>query len=187
MRTWPLATLVSGSAGKATITLVPLLVVEGEEQLQLVGHIDANNEHAKLLDFRQKVSFHFRGPDAYASPDLYPDSQLPGWLYVSVQGDGVVDVMANDHDRRELLIESTETFGGSRQSFELDPFDTRVDNFMPGIHAFRIRVERISGIAKLAQDKGEEDAQLAVKFLEDPRDERGGALLERLLRESLPG
>ena len=185
MRTWPLATLISGSAGRAKLTLAPLLVYEEQEKLRLLGYVDANNEHAKVLRLGEKVSFHFQGPDAYASPDLYPDPQLPGWLYVSVQGHGVIEEELDDSDSRFLLMESTMDFGGSGQEFGLDPFETRVDDNLLGIRAFRIRVERISGIAKLAQDKGEADARLAVEHLESRCDDRGRALLARLLEETL--
>lgn len=186
IRAYPLATLISGAAGNARITLLPLLVqFDGEDEIILSGHIDRNNQHSKELQAGAPVSFQFVGPDSYASPDLYSDSHLPGWLYVSVQGDGEISGVMNDHDLRTLLIESTKAFGAMDQNFSLDEADPRTSKFLPYIQGFRIRVTRISGIAKLAQDKGPVDAQIASDFLKNQDNSVSADLFARLLRETL--
>lgn len=185
IRKYPLGTLVSGPAGNARITLLPLLVELDEEgRVFLSGHLDRNNEHSDDLDVGAPISFQFVGPDSYASPDLYPDPQLPGWLYVSVQGDGQVVEEMNDQELRALLIQSTQVFGAAEQRFSLDEADERTDKFLPGIKGFRIEVTRISGIAKLAQDKGPIDARIAMEFLADQDNAGSKDLFEGLLRES---
>jgi transcriptional regulator len=185
IRKHPLATLVSGIAGNARITLLPLLVeIDEEGRVFLSGHLDRNNEHSDDLDVGRLISFQFVGPDSYASSDLYPDPQLPGWLYVSVQGDGQVVEEMSDQELRELLIQSTEEFGAAEQRFSLDESDQRIDKFLPGIKGFRIKVTRISGIAKLAQDKGPVDARTAMEFLANQDNAGSRDLFERLLRES---
>jgi transcriptional regulator len=185
MRTYPLATLVSGIAGSATITLVPMLVdIDEQDDIVLTGHIDRNNEHTRLLQRGKDISFQFLGPESYASPDLYPDPHLPGWLYVSVQGDGVVSATLDDVPMRDTLVRSAGTFGDARQVFSLDPGDPRVAQFLPYVHGFRITVNRISGIAKLAQDKGPVDSRIAMNFLADQDNAGSRALFERLLLES---
>ena len=168
------------------MSLLPVLTEkEHDGRIYLMGHLDRNNEHARELRPGAPVSFQFQGPDGYASPDLYPDAHLPGWLYVSVQGDGEVSRLLEGPELRELLIASTETFGESEQRFSLEDSDPRIDRFLPGIKGFRIRVTRISGIGKLAQDKGREHSQIAMRFLAG-RDNAGSLpLFERILDETL--
>lgn len=183
IRQYPLATLMTGAAGSANLTLVPLLVDlvgESVEDITLTGHIDINNAQVSHLQPGARMSFQFLGPDSYASPDLYPDPQLPGWLYVSVQGDGEV-IQRIEHDElRDVLVRSTTDFGATEQRFELSPTDPRVDRYLPYIHGFRIRVTRISGIAKLAQDKGAEDSAIAWKYLAAQTNHGSSPLFERL-------
>ena len=186
MRTYPLATLVSGRAGEARMTLLPLLTEKAhDDRIYLSGHLDRNNDHAGELEPGAEVSFQFRGPDSYASPDLYPDAHLPGWLYVSVQGDGRVSAVLDDAELRELLVTSTDTFGDGRQQFSLEDTDQRIDRFLPGIKGFRIEVTRIGGIGKLAQDKGRQDSQLATRFLAGQDNSGSLTLFERILDETL--
>ncbi len=181
-----LAALMTGLSGDADVTLLPFLVdLDDENQIILTGHIDRNNDQAAKLRCGAAVSFHFVGPNSYASPDLYPDPQLPGWLYVSVQGDGEISSVLDESQLRSLLIRSTETFGNSGQIFALDDADARLQKFLPYIHGFRIRVTRISGIAKLAQDKGLVDSQIAMKFLADQDNGDSSRLFERLIRETI--
>ena len=78
---YPLATVISGMDTNLQITLLPLMHEKGEHQPGvLVGHLDCNNPQAKQLVAGAKVAFVFNGPEAYVSPDIYPDRQLPGCL-----------------------------------------------------------------------------------------------------------
>ena len=181
---WPLATLFSGTAGSARITLLPLLASNMDGDLHLQGHLDANNEHAAALTPGEPVSFQFRGPDAYASPDLYDDPQLPGWLYVSVHGQGTVSDNIEGNRLRELLVRSTTEFGAADQAFTLQHDDDRIDQFINGIKGFTIKVNNLSGIAKLAQDKGLDHARLATDCLLSNRKAGAAKLVEQLLAES---
>ena len=187
IRAFPLATLISGSAGNATMTLIPLLVDHdaAADRIVLTGHLDRNSAHAQHRRPGAPISFHIAGPDAYASPDLYPDPQLPGWLYVAVQGDGEVSDLLDMPDLRAALIRSTEEFGALDQKFALDPADPRIDKFLPGIVGFRIAVTRVSGIAKLAQDKGPAHARTASDFLAGRGNAASADLFAKLLRETL--
>ena len=168
VRRYPLGTVISGEAGRCALTLVPMLVDRGPDGgVFLSGHIDRNNDQAASLSRGAPVSFHFAGPDSYASPDLYADAQLPGWLYVSVQGDGEVVETIGAEGLRKLLVRSTEEFGGTAQRFRLTDDDPRMLKLLPYVHGFRIRVTRMSGIAKLAQDKGRAHSDTALRFLSE--------------------
>jgi transcriptional regulator len=158
-----------------------LLLEEHGDELQLLDHLDANNPHCAVLTQGAPVFFQLLGPDAYASPDLYPDPQLPGWLYLSVQGDARVESVLNEAALRDLLEASTRPLGAANQDFTLEPTDAHIDRFIGGVHSFRLQVTRISGVAKLAKDKGRRDAQLAHEYLSERTSPDGKTLLERLM------
>ena len=188
MREWPLATLMSGNAGNTNISLIPLVVKEESvDGLRLLGHLDANNDHAKSIVEGAPISFVFNGPDSYASPDLYPGPQLPGWLYISVQGQGKIDNILSTEELRALLCESTDQFGDDQQKFRLNASDARIDQFIGGIRGFSISVLSLSGIAKLAQDKGADDAHRATEFLAKTTTDSARSMLRRILTETMSG
>lgn len=186
LRRYPLGTVITGAAGACRLTLVPLLVDRDGGELYLSGHIDRNNAQSADLSAGAPVSFHFAGPDSYASPDLYPDRHLPGWLYVSAQGDGEVAKALDGDELRALLIRSTAEFGATDQRFELTNDDPRMGPLLPYIHGFRIRVQRISGIAKLAQDKGKRHSDIALEFLADQDNEGSRPLFRELAKTARP-
>ena len=163
---YPLATLISGIDAQSDISLVPMMVrANNDDQATLVGHVDRNNPQAVRLVPGESVAFVFQGPDAYVSPDIYPDAQLPGWLYVMVKGTGRISRAIEGADAVDMLCNASTRFGGSEQAFSLEKDDPRFDLFINGIVGFEIEISEISGIAKLAQDKGPEHAKLACRYL----------------------
>ena len=166
MRRFPLATIQPATHDQEFGTLIPLLVnEESDSRIQLRGHVDKNNPLTKHIAHAREFNVFFRSNDAYASPDIYPDEQLPGWLYVSVGARARVTRTLFGNAVAKCLIESTNAFGSTDQNFRLDPKDPRIDMFSPGILAFELSILRFFGIAKLAQDKGAYHSELACKFL----------------------
>lgn len=185
IETYPLATLISGIDGANDISLVPLLAGEGPEgTMTLTGHVDRNNPQASKLVPGENVAFVFNGPDSYASPDIYDDAQLPGWLYVMVRGTGTIRRTIEGADAIDMLCEASARFGGVGQSFSLRNDDPRFGQFIGGISGFEIEVSEINGIAKLAQDKGPLHAKRASRFLADEIGKGVPAFLEQMLEGS---
>ena len=86
---YPLATVISDGGDPDHVSLIPLMPAPAEEgEMRMLGHVDANNPHADQLVPGNALTFLFNGPNCYASPDIYPDAQLPGWLYVTIKGSG---------------------------------------------------------------------------------------------------
>lgn len=140
------------------------------EQMILTGHVDRNNPQADKLVPGESVAFVFNGPDVYASPDIYDDAQLPGWLYVVVKGTGLIGRSIEGVELIEMLCAASSRFGGNGQDFSLDKNDPRFALFIGGVVGFEIEVSNIAGIAKLAQDKGRKHSQTACTFLSDTSD-----------------
>ena len=181
VRLFPLAVVVSGDAGAHELTLLPLLWRSVDDDIRLIGHLDRNNPQAAGLVTDAPVSFMFQGPNAYASPDLYDDPHLPGWLYVSVKGRGRVTRRMERDETTTMLSHATTSFGDADQAFELHETDARIPRFIGGIVAFEILVTDVSCIAKLAQDKGPDHANRAAKFLAGHRTDGVEDLFARLL------
>ncbi len=164
--TFPLATLITGSRDTADLSLVPLMLdVRPDGKTTLTGHLDRNNPQIGKLEPGQGVSFVFSGPNSYASPDIYPDPQLPGWFYVMVKGVGTVSRLIRDADAVDMLCDATKRFGGPQQQFGMQKNDPRFELFIGGIVGFEIEVDDLVGIAKLAQDKGPTHSKLACQAL----------------------
>lgn len=181
---YPLATLISGSESEKDISLIPLMGdLDQDGAIVLTGHVDGNNPQTDKLVPGEHVAFVFNGPDAYASPDIYADEQLPGWFYVMVKGTGSISRLIESEEAIQLLCDSSSRFGGSSQRFSLEKEDPRFDLFIGGIVGFEIKVASITGIAKLAQDKGPEHSSLACRFL-GQADNRGLAEFLRDMRDA---
>jgi transcriptional regulator len=185
IETFPLATLISGIDDTNDISLVPLLVAKGANgALSLIGHVDKNNPQARRLVPDENVAFVFNGPDSYASPDIYDDAQLPGWLYVMVKGTGTIRRTIEGLDAIDMLCDASARFGGADQSFSLQNDDPRFAQFIGGISGFEIEVSELIGIAKLAQDKGPLHAKRASSFLAGEMGKGVPAFLEQMLEVS---
>lgn len=184
IRRFPLAVVISGDAGSHETSLLPLLMDErGDGERELIGHLDRNNPQAALLVPGARVSFVFQGPNAYASPDLYPDRHLPGWLYVMAKGRGTVIERLDDAAAADALVAATTRFGAPDQAFGLRADDERIPRLIGGIVPFRVRIDTLSCIAKLAQDKGPEHADIASRFLASRSAEEPIDLFLELLEE----
>ncbi|MEY4425840.1 MAG: hypothetical protein RL535_138 [Pseudomonadota bacterium] len=90
IRAHPFASLISvDDAGLPFVTHLPLhLEVRAEEQgdkMVLLGHCAKPNPHWKYLKERSKAVVTFLGPNAYLSPQVYPDlARVPSWNYLAV-------------------------------------------------------------------------------------------------------
>ncbi len=183
---YPLATVITGSSQPPRISLLPLVpTIEDDEVVLLTGHLDRNNPQAVGMAVGNDVSFVFRGPDAYASPDLYPKGHLPGWLYLMVHGHGTISRILDREQTLAMLASATDIFGSSRQQYRLSQSPKAVDHSVGGILAFSIKPLEISGIAKFAQDKGKTCADVATRYLQTRVNDREESLLARILGETL--
>jgi predicted FMN-binding regulatory protein PaiB len=82
-----------------------------------------------------------------------------------------------------MLCDASSRFGREHQEFSLEKDDPRFDLFIGGIVGFEIEVADITGISKLAQDKGPAHSRTACKFLADIDNTGTPAFLRNLLGE----
>ncbi len=160
-KAYPFSVLVSAEGQTPFITNAPL-IFQGEK---LVGHIDKNNPHTKLLKDNYPITAIFQGPQTYISPSIYTTKQLPTWNYIIAHATGVVKQINDPNTIKKSIVTMTEFLENPDQKFILDLNDPRMDRLVPYIHCFEIEVQNWEGKFKLSQDKIPSDINNAKQEL----------------------
>jgi len=177
IRKQPLATFIIADGNTPLATPLPLVLAKADilpdgklwtgsagssptENQQLLGHLDANNPAADLIQNGREALAIFHGPNTYISPTDYTTKQLPTYNYqqVFVQGTLIrhtnhADVQADIH----ALVHAMEPEG----NWDLSPDDPRIAALIGQVVGFRLVISSITGRFKLSQDKKAAD-QAAV-------------------------
>jgi transcriptional regulator len=163
MREQPLATFIVADGDQPLATPLPLVLAKADT-LQLLGHLDANNPAAELIQDGREVLAIFHGPNAYISPTDFTTKQLPTYNYKQVFVSGtlqrIVELAAVQMDIHEL-VRAMEPEG----NWDLQADDPRIAALLPQIVGFRININSISGRFKLSQDKRAADRKAAADKL----------------------
>src|SRR3954468_23850056 len=176
MRRNPFATLVGVVQGAPEIAHVPLLVKEAP--LRIHGHLARPNPLARLVEAGASLTAVFHGPHAYVSPRYYKTvPNVPTWNYAVVHASGPARVIEALPHVREL----TAAFeAAAERPWTVDePYAARI---APGIVAFEIAVETLSGKLKLNQNRKPEDWAAVVEQFEhadDAGERETAALMKR--------
>ncbi|WP_299440298.1 FMN-binding negative transcriptional regulator [uncultured Aquimarina sp.] len=158
---YPFATLISAQDTTPFVTHAPL-IFHGNK---LVGHIDANNPHVKLLKNNYPIIAIFQGPQTYISPAIYTTKQLPTWNYIIAHARGSVKEIKDPESIKKSMVTMTEFLEAPNQKFKLSIEDPRMDRLVPYIYCFEIEVQQWEGKFKLSQDKVPADIENAKQEL----------------------
>jgi len=158
IKTYPLATLISVKDNKPFITHLPLIY---NESGNLIGHIDINNPHAKLLKNNNDITIIFSGPQCYISPSIYATKQLPTWNYIKVHLKGRVKAIESKEALKESLITMTEFLEAPEHKYVLQPSNKSMNGYLNYIEMFKIFIDSWEGKFKLSQDKKPQDIEHA--------------------------
>ena len=176
MRRHPFATLIGVIDGAPEIGHVPLLVKE--QPLRIQGHVARPNPLARLVEAGARLTAVFHGPHAYVSPRLYRTApNVPTWNYVVVHASGPARII----DTVPHVTELTASFeAGAERPWTAD--DAYAARLAPGVVAFEIAVETLSGKLKLNQNRKPEDWAAVVDRFEsgDAAENEVAALMKRL-------
>jgi transcriptional regulator len=163
------------------ITHIPVVLERNEGRYGTIyGHIAAQNPQQATFDGAHDAAIVFRGPHGYISPTWYSRRDVaPTWNFAVVHASGRPTAIAGPAGARDVLarlIRRYEEAVGS--SFTLDRLQPEyVDNLLPRIAPFRLRIEALEGKFKLGQERSAEDKQGVLAHL------REGAYRERTLYE----
>ncbi len=185
IRTYPLATVISQASDNPLVSQVPLMLDAAGNKL--LGHFDRNNPHCAHLEPGGRIYCVFNGPNHYMTPSIYPDTQYPGWNYVSVHVTGTVRPIDDVEWLEGLVMQMAEELEPADSGYTLSSSQTNFASFIRMVLGFEIDIDDMHGIFKLAQDKGAENAERARQHLSKMVQKDVGEFLSGLLGKDRQG
>jgi transcriptional regulator len=162
IRAQPLASLISvDDAGLPYVTHLPLHVEERGDQLVLWGHCAKQNAHWKYLQARPKAVVTFLGPQAYLSPQIYPDlARVPSWNYVAVHCT-VQATLVEEPEAKDQLLKKL--IGDHEPRYKQQWIDLGTEyqhKMLAGIVGFELQVVDLQCKIKINQHRPESHTKL---------------------------
>lgn len=162
-----LATVVAERPLRATH--VPLLLDERDGDLELIGHVPRADAVSSAVVSGERLLCIFHGSRAYVSPAWYETAGLPTYNFSVAHLSGESVPLTSDELRSHLadLIGAEER----RKSPATTPWvvdsdaERRIDQLLPAILGFRIRVDNAQVKAKLGQNRTVGDCEGTVEQL----------------------
>ena len=190
MRAQPLASLISvDDAGLPFVTHLPLHLEEqgtDDQRLVLYGHCAKPNQHWKYLKERPQAVVTFLGPNAYLSPQIYPDlARVPSWNYVAVHCTVKATLIEYPLAKDRLL---KKLIGDHEPAYKQQWIDLGVEfqhKMLNGIVGFELQVVDLQCKIKLNQHRPESHAALHDMYIAGNDNER--ALADWMVRVGLCG
>ena len=166
---YPLAWVLSGSAGDMAATPLPLLAeTDADGQLQfLFGHFARSNPQVAALEANPNATILFMGPNGYIAPRLVSKPDWgPTWNYA------VLRFETRLHFVPEETEASVERLAASLERDQTDPWTpdhmgSRRFELAKRIVAFRAKIVTMHARFKLGQDERPETFDEIVKGLDD--------------------
>lgn len=181
---YPFATIACATDDAVSFAYAPVLIEATEGALGSIRfHLARANPIAAMTE--GLLSFSFRGPDAYISPDWYETPALvPTWNYIAVEATGRA-VPLSEEAWKDLLIAlsaSQERALAPKKPWTLDKIpNERLTQLVGAIVGFSVRLETLRGKFKLSQEKSARDASGAIAGLEK-RNDAGSLAIARAMR-----
>ena len=167
MREHPFASLVStDDSGFPFVAHLPLkLMEEGGRPAVLLGHCARGNPLWGYLQQRPLALACFLGPQAYMSPQVYPDIQrVPTWCYLAVQARVEARLLegheAKDALLKQLIADHEPPYAAQWRGLPED----YTDKMLHGITAFELRVMDLQCSVKLNQHRPEAHAAMHAAY-----------------------
>ena len=164
-----LALLIAAVDDRPLVAHAPVIWSPG----RLRFHLSAANPLCAVLRASRPAMAVVSGPDAYVSPDWYAAAdQVPTWNYVSVEMEGAVRVISDDEtvallDDLSAHFEARLTPKPPWTRAKMSP--ARFETLLRAITGFEMNLERMTGTAKLSQNKPpDEIARVAAALAERP-------------------
>lgn len=151
--------IVTGSGPSALTTHVPL-IFDSERKDVLLGHFACSNPQFDHLRTggEGSVLLIFSGPHCYISPRFYQTPRnisVPTWNYVSAYAKCTPTIIDDEAGKLRILAALSDKHeSGAKNPWKV--WETRSDyrqKMLALIVAFELKIETISGIRKLSQNK----------------------------------
>ena len=172
VRRHPFATLVTMSGGRFHATPTPIFFEPEGQTALMIGHMARQNAQAQAFEAGQPALAIFQGPHTYVSASWYVERpSVPTWNYVAAQAHGVLEPIDDPAEQIAVLRRTAEALEGESAAWTLEKAPPgRVDDLLPRIRAFRLRVEALEGVTKLSQMNPPADRLHVIRHLLDRGD-----------------
>ncbi len=174
MRAHPFANLISvDDAGFPCVTHIPLHLAQHEGQHVLLGHCAKANPHWRYLQARPQALVTFMGPQAYMSPQVYPDlTRVPTWSYLAVHAQVeatlVEEPHAKDHLLKQLIGDHEPAYAAQWRGLAED----YQGKMLSAIVAFELRITELQCKLKLNQHRPESHVAMHAAYSQGTADEQ---------------
>ena len=162
IREHPFASLVSNDdEGFPFVSHLPLHLVQEPRKIVLLGHCAKPTPHWRYLQSRPEALVIFMGPQAYMSPQVYPDlTRVPTWSYLAVhakvQAQLIDDATEKDHLLKQLIADHEPAYADQWRGLNED----YQHKMLKGIVAFKLNVLSLQCKIKLNQHRPESHAAM---------------------------
>ena len=185
IRAHPFASLISvDDVGLPFVTHLPLHLEEQGDKLVLFGHCAKPNAHWNYLKQRPQAVVTFLGPNAYLSPQIYPDlARVPSWNYVAVHCT-VQATLIEEPEAKDRLLKKL--IGDHEPAYKQQWMNLGTEfqhKMLAGIVGFELHVIDLQCKIKINQHRPESHAALHAMYKAGNDDER--ALADWMVRLGL--
>jgi len=179
----PLAFVVTGAAGNADTTLLPLRPeqIDAGRIATLTGHYPRANPQVAQLQAEPRASLLFLGPHGYVSPSWFADrTQAPTWNYASANLDVRIEFLDTPEDLDRIVRDLVDAMeNGRERPWSVDEMHARYAQLLQRIVPFRATVLDIRAKFKLGQDERDDTFPEILHGLEQD----GHAALIAMMRD----
>lgn len=185
IRAHPFGSLISNDDdGFPFVTHLPLHLQSRSDRLVLLGHVAKANPHGRFLQTRPQVLVTFMGPQAYMSPQVYPDlARVPTWSYLAVHAKAEVVLVdaesVKDQLLKQLIADHEPPYAQQWRGLDSD-YQTKM---LGGITAFELHITALECKLKLNQHRPESHAAMYQAYSQGSPDEQ--ALAQWMLKLGL--
>lgn len=166
------AFLMNGTAGFPTVTQIPFIVKELNEQLYLEFHIALKNEQASLIQEGSLGKMLVSGAHGYISSSVYTHVNVPTYNYASVHVLGTCSLLSLE-DTKLHVSELVDFFEKNRTNpLKFENWSNElISAYMTEIIGVRLKVVKMTGNFKLSQNRNEQDFKNILSDIEESNNE----------------
>ncbi|WP_088894028.1 FMN-binding negative transcriptional regulator [Leptolyngbya ohadii] len=179
MRANSFATLVSIVEGIPFASHIPLVVVQEDDRVKLIGHLAKQNPQAQVLSTGESLAI-FTGAHAYISPKLYEKHEnVPTWNYIAVHAYGVaqpITLKDSPDSMNEMIDGMIDAYEADYRSQWHSLSNGYREGMMNGIVGFEMTVMRLEGKYKLSQNRNQAEQQNVSRVLLESDDPAAQAI-----------
>ena len=159
----PFGMLCNSSQNGVEITHLPFVWNEGGKEL--LSHLAILNTQSQIEN-GSKVKVVFAGPHAYISPSLYNSARsVPTWNYLAAHISGTIEYLDSPADVRMVMEAMIRCFEPSYMHVWENLPEKYLSGMFTQLRAFRIPIEKVEAVAKLSQNKSDEERHRIAQHL----------------------